>query len=172
MESITSEIFDLWGWSFFSEWAKFSLDFKNAKESSENFFVLEILAFEGVLATYLYYEVNSCDRQSRSYQAVLRSQILLGEMFSNWIFFWSTVKLQKKCGHEEFIGVWEASTRWFTKILLKRELSGIQTTTFFGVNSWKNLWATKLAFFFKMHKILFKFQKCNKKFRKFFSFWR
>ena len=57
------------------------------------FFVLEIVAFEGVGVTYLYYEVNSCDRQSRCYQTVLGSKISLAEMFSDWILFWINVKL-------------------------------------------------------------------------------
>ena len=40
-ESITSEIFGLGSWSFFSKYAKFYLLLKNAKESSENFFGFE-----------------------------------------------------------------------------------------------------------------------------------
>ena len=57
------------------------------------FFVLEIMAFAYGVATYLYYELNSYDRESTCYQTVLRSQILIAEMFSNYIFFQIIVKL-------------------------------------------------------------------------------
>ena len=57
------------------------------------FFVLKIIAFEYVAVTYLHYEVNSCDRQSTCYQTVLRSQIWLEQMSSNWILFRINVKL-------------------------------------------------------------------------------
>ena len=56
------------------------------KSTEKNFFVLEIMAFEYGVVTYLYYQVNSCDRHSTCYQTVLRSQMWLEEMFSNWIF--------------------------------------------------------------------------------------
>ena len=57
------------------------------------FFVLEIKAFECGVVTYFYYEVNSCDWQSTCYQIVLNSQMRLGEMFFNCIFFRINVKL-------------------------------------------------------------------------------
>ena len=127
------------------------------------FFLLEIMAFECVAVTYPYYEVNSRNRELTSYQTILRSQMWLEEMFSNWILFGSNVK---------FVSVWESSTRWFTKGVLKREISGIQVTTTFGVNNFQNIWAMKLVFFLKMRKILFRFQKSKKRFRKCFRFWK
>ena len=43
------------------------------KNIKKMFFVLDIVAFEGVGVTYLYYDKNSCDLQSTCYQTVLRS---------------------------------------------------------------------------------------------------
>ena len=64
------------------------------KEIGKMFLVLEINAFEGVAVTYLYYDENSCDRQSTSYQTVLRSEIWLGQMFPYWILFRINVKIE------------------------------------------------------------------------------
>ena len=47
---------------------------KIQKKIQKIFSVLEIKAFECVAVTYLYNEVNSCDRQSTSYQTLVRSQ--------------------------------------------------------------------------------------------------
>ena len=63
------------------------------KKVQKIFLVLKRTAFEGVGVTYLYHELNSCDRESTCYQTVLRSQILIAEMFSNYIFFQINVKL-------------------------------------------------------------------------------
>ena len=57
------------------------------------FFVFDIMAFECGAVTYLYYEVNSLDRQSKCYQTVPRSHILLEKICCNWIFFRINVKL-------------------------------------------------------------------------------
>ena len=65
-----------------------------------------------------------------------------------------------------FVSVWDPWTRSFTKGVLKRELSCIQVTTFFGVNNFQNVWALKLIFFFQMLKILCRFRKCKKKKKK------
>ena len=65
-----------------------------------------------------------------------------------------------------FVSVWDPWTRSFTKGVLKRELSGIQVTTFSGVNNLQNVWALKLIFFFQMLKIVCRFRKCKKKKRK------
>ena len=77
------------------------------KTIQQIFFDLVIIALEFVVITYLYYELNSCDRQSRCYQTVLRSQMLLGEVFPNWIFFLINLKLGLKCRLAEFVSVWE-----------------------------------------------------------------
>ena len=63
------------------------------KKVEKMFLVLEIVVFEDVALSYLYYEVNSSDQQSTSYQTVVRSQIWLEEMFFTWIFLRSNVKL-------------------------------------------------------------------------------
>ena len=47
--------------------------------------VLEILAFEAVVVTYLNYHGNICDWQSTCYQTIVRFQIWLRKMFSNSI---------------------------------------------------------------------------------------
>ena len=60
---------------FFQNAQTFILISKMQKEIGKMFLVLEINAFEGVAVTYLYYDENSCDRQSTSYQTVLRSEI-------------------------------------------------------------------------------------------------
>ena len=66
------------------------------KNVEQMFFVLQIMAFECGAVTYLYYEVNSCDRQSTCYQTVLRSQMLLVVMFSDWKFFPDQCKIRIK----------------------------------------------------------------------------
>ena len=93
-----------------------------------------------------------------------------GQMFSNWILFRNNVRLGQKSRHEKFVSVSEPWTRWFTKVLLKRELSGIQVTTFFRVNNFQNIWAMKLIFVLKMRKILFRFWKCKKNSEKIWGF--
>ena len=55
------------------------------KQIEKIFLVFVIKALEPVVGTYIYYEDNSCDRQSTCYQTVLRSQILLTEIFSKSI---------------------------------------------------------------------------------------
>ena len=45
------------------------------KKIQKIFLVFQIMVFEPVPGIYLYYEKNLCDRQSTSYQKVLRSQI-------------------------------------------------------------------------------------------------
>ena len=47
---------------------------------------------------------------------------------------------------------------------MKQELSGIQVTTFFGINNFGNIEAMKVILFFKMLKILRRFQKLQKLF--------
>ena len=134
--------------------------------------VLEILVFECVAVTYLCYEVNSRERQSTCYQIVLRSQMWLREMLSNCILFWINVKLGWKCRHGKFVSVWEPWTRSFAKGVLKRKLSGIQVTTFFGVNNFENIWAMKLIFCLEMLKSFCTFRKRKKTWRKCVSFSR
>ena len=68
--SITSEIFKLWRSSFFWKCAKVYVDCKNLLKFSENAF--EITAFELVVGISLFYDKNTCDRQSMCYQTVLR----------------------------------------------------------------------------------------------------
>ena len=46
--------------------------------------------------------------------------------------------------------VWETSTRWLVKDVLKQDLECIQVSTFFGVNNFQNTSAMKLKFFFKI----------------------
>ena len=45
------------------------------KKFERIFLVLDIMVFEPVAGAYLYYEENSCYRQSTSYQTVLRCQV-------------------------------------------------------------------------------------------------
>ena len=141
------------------------------KKISKMFLVLETMTFEGVAVTYLYYEVNSCERQSTCYLTVLRSQISLTEIFSNWILLWISVKWGSKCRHPGFVSNWEWWIRWFTKAVLKRELCCIQIKTFFRVNNFQNIWTTNVGFFLKMQKVLFRFQKSKKKIKKMFLVW-
>ena len=63
------------------------------KNVEKMFLVLKVMSFEGFAVTYLYYEVNSCDRETTCYQTVLRCQSCLKEMFSNQILFQINVKL-------------------------------------------------------------------------------
>ena len=118
------------------------------KKFQKMFLVCVIMAFEPFARSYLYYEENSSNRQSTCYQTVIRSHIWLREMFSNSVLSWINGKLGQKCHHAEFVGVWDPWTRWFPKVLLKRELSGIQRTTFIAVNDFQDIWAMKLIFFF------------------------
>ena len=51
------------------------------------FLILKIMAFESVGGNFLYYEKDSWGRESRCSQAVVRSQILLTEMFYKLICY-------------------------------------------------------------------------------------
>ena len=42
-------------------------------------------------------------------------------------------------GSADFSSVFDLLTRWFQKGFLKQELSGIQETTFFAVNNFRNI---------------------------------
>ena len=53
-ESEISETQNLWGLSFVSKCSKFNLDFKNASENSEKFFVSEVIASKLVSLNCLY----------------------------------------------------------------------------------------------------------------------
>ena len=66
----------------------------------------------------------------------------------------------------EFGGVYHPMTRYRQKDDLKQDHSGIQGTTFFGINNSGNIEVMKVIFFHKMLKILFKFEKCNNNSRK------
>ena len=68
---------------FFLEMLKILCRFRKRKETLRKVLVLNIMAFECGGVTHLYYEGNSCDRQSTCYQKDLRSQILLKEVLSN-----------------------------------------------------------------------------------------
>ena len=127
------------------------------KKFRKIFLILVIMLFEPVAGTCLYYEENSCDPQSRCYQAVLRSQIWVREDFYNSVLSWINRKLGWKYRHGEFVIVLDAWTRWFLKGVLKRKPSGIQVTTFFGVSSFQNIWAITLIFFSKCAKIFINF---------------
>ena len=50
--------------------------------------VFEIMVFEHLTGNSLNYDENTRDRQSRSYQTVLKIQMRLREMFSSSIFQW------------------------------------------------------------------------------------
>ena len=121
----------------------------NKKKIDKIFLVFAIMAFEPVAGTYLYYEENSCDPQSTCYQTVLRSQIWLREISSNSVLSWINRKLAQKCCHAKFVSVWDAWTRWFPKGDFKRQLFGIQVTTFIGVNNFQDIWAMKTDPFFE-----------------------
>ena len=140
------------------------------KKFQKMFLVCVIMAFEPFARSYLYYEENSSNRQSTCYQTVIRSHIWLREMFSNSILSWINGKLGQKCHHAEFVGVWDPWTRWFPKVLLKRELSGIQRTTFIAVNDFQDIWAMKLIFFFWNAQNFRYILEMQKKLKKYFWF--
>ena len=48
-------------------------------------------------------------------------------------------KLEENLGPARFSSVFEPLTRWLQKGVLKQELPGIQETTFFGVNNFRNI---------------------------------
>ena len=156
-------MFELWGWSFCWKCLKLFVDFRNEKKNKETknnqkmFLVLVIMAFEPVAGICLCYENISCVRPWTCYQTVVLFQIWLREMFANSILSQINGKSGQKRGRGEFISVWDPETRWFLKGLVKRELSVIQVTTFFGVNTFQNISAMKLIFLFKMRKISCRF---------------
>ena len=53
--------------------------------------------------------------------------------------FSSNRKLREKRCREDYRNVLDPWTRWFPKVVLKQELSGIQVTIFFGVNNLRNI---------------------------------
>ena len=62
--------------------------------------------------------------------------------------------------------------RCLYKSVLKQELSGIQVTTYTGVNNFQNISAMKLMFSSRMWKICCRLRKWNKKLKKCFPFLR
>ena len=71
-------------------------------------------------------------------------------------------KLGQKCCCADFVSVCHPWTCWLQKGILKKELSSIQLTTYFGDNNFWNIWSMKLLIFLKIHKVLCRFQKCKK----------
>ena len=96
--------------------------------------ILKIIAFELVAGNSLSSEENTCDMPSTCEKTVLRFQIWLKVIFSNWICLRLQENLGKIAAAQGFISVWDTLTRWLRKGLLKEELSSIQVTTFFGVS--------------------------------------
>ena len=73
-------------------------------------------------------------------------------------------------GH--FAGIWDTFTCWLSKRVPKRRFLQKGLTKFFTVCNFGNTSAMTIIFFLKTFKIWCRFQKWNKKFRKFFSFFR
>ena len=67
-------------------------------------------------------------------------------------------KLGEKCHHADFSSVWDPLTGWLPTGVLKHGLSGIQVTTFFGLNKFKNISAMKLMFICKTLKFYVNFK--------------
>ena len=80
-------------------------------------------------------------------------------------FSWINWKLGKKRCGAGLSSAWDPRTLWLLKGVLKQELFGIRESTFFGVNTSKNIWAINVILFFKMCEISCWFWKCNKTLR-------
>ena len=82
-EPITSKIFKLWSWSFFSKCTKLYVHCKNAIKIKIMFRVFETMTFEHLSGISLNSHENTFEWQWTCYQEVIRLHIWLKEMFSN-----------------------------------------------------------------------------------------
>ena len=87
-------------------------------------------------------------------------------------FCQSDEKICKKCFHADFTSVWDPSTCWLSKKILKRRFLESSLTKSLRVCSFRNTLAMTIFFFLKILKIGWRFQKKKKKWRGTFSFLR
>ena len=137
MEWITSKVFKVWSWYFFSKCAEFYVDFKNTKSITENIFCF------GDNSAWTY-----CGSLSQFWPKYMQSTVYLlpnnpkiWDLTERYVFYLNLSringKLGKKCCCADFVSVWDPWKHWFPKGILKQKLSAIQVTTFFGVNNFQ-----------------------------------
>ena len=150
MESITSEVFNLWGWSFFSKFAKLYVDWKNGIKYSENVYsfwdngVLTCCGnFSQLWREYMWSASNVLPNSPKIADLIKRNAFYLNLSRLNG-------KLEWKWSRADFSSVWHPWTNWLTKSVLREKLSGIQVTIILGVNNFWSILAMKLIFFFNM----------------------
>ena len=73
---------------------KLNLNFENGKKKIKKCFFLKVFTSEVVAKNCLYWEENTCPRQSMDKQRVLRFCMSLRETFTNWIDF---TEINKSC---------------------------------------------------------------------------
>ena len=78
-------------------------------------------------------------------------------------FCQSDEKICEKCFHADFTSVWDPSTCWLSKKILKRLFLESALTKSLTVCSFGNRFAMTIYFFLKMFKIWWRLQKWNKK---------
>ena len=78
----------------------------------------------------------------------------------------SNEKIGWKCSLADFTNVWDPSTCWLSRGVLKRCFLKSGLTKSFTVCNFRNKVAMTIIFFFKMLKIWCRFRKWNKKVRK------
>ena len=81
-------------------------------------------------------------------------------------------KTWSKCSHREFACIWKAFTCWLSRLVLKRRFLETGLNKIFTVSNFGKTLAMTNIFSSKMFKNWCRFQQCNKKFPKKFSFFR
>ena len=156
---------------FFFKMSKIFFWLQNCyKNLREIFSTVEILAFKSVAGFFLNKDENTCDRQWSCYQKVLRLRTCLREMFSNSTYCRLLKNWDKSAALHVSAVFGTLDPLRLSKGVLKQKLSGIEVTTFLGVNNFRNIKATKLTFFLKTRKISCRLQKSNKILKKCFRF--
>ena len=142
------------------------------KKIQKIFFHLEIYAFELVaLKTPL------TDREYLSSGVnMLTNSLKISDTtkteFFELVFFQSDQKIWENYRQADLSCVSDPLTCWLSRSFLTQGFFGIYVTPLFGVYNSRNKRLRRLIFFFKIFKILCRFRKSRKEFRKYFLVWR
>ena len=85
----------------------------------KKFFVFQIIVTDLAAANSHYYKENTCHRQSMCQQTVLRLHTSLEDTFSNSI----SPRVMKKYDKSVVVQIWDPSTCWLSKGVLKWAIS-------------------------------------------------
>ena len=137
--SITSEIFKLWSWPFFTKRAKFCVDSKNAIKIWENvlrFWHNSVWTYCGNFShlwrEYMWSAVNVLPNFPKIGDMTKADFFPLNLSKTNGEFGW------KFCSSGSS-SVWDQWKRLLAKGVLKQELTQIELTTFFNINNFGNI---------------------------------